>query len=100
MAEGVSIAVSLMEHVRRLSLPFRDGKPGVKYLRGFPTRYKSQLAFMTPTRREALRCSACNGIRLSEHFTKLENLMHEHRIDADRLFNLCECGVTPQRDIS
>ena len=100
VAEAVAVIGSFISPARRLSLPFKDERPGAKWLRGFRTRYKSQIAFTKPTRQESLRFSACRGEVLSEHFAKLEKLMQEHRIDTDRHFNLDECGVTPQNEIS
>ena len=100
LADAAAIIVSHMIPQRRLRIPFRDGKPGSKWLRGFRARHRNRLTFAKPTRQEALRCAACTSEVPTSHFAKLERLIADNDIDAQRLFNVDEFGITPGRDLA
>ena len=100
LAHAAAIIVSHMIPQRRLRIPFRDGKPGSIWLRGFRARHRNRLTFAKPTRQEALRFGACSAEVLTSHFPKLERLIADNNIDSQRLFNLDECGITPARDLA
>ena len=85
LADAAAIIVSHMIPQRRLRIPFRDGKPGSKWRRGFRARHRNRLTFAKPTRQKALRFAACSAEEVTSHFAKLERLIVDSNIDAQRL---------------
>lgn len=100
LTEAISLFVKQLPHQRRKSIPFANGRPGVKFLRSFERRHRERLRFAVPVRQEAKRFAAVNARTLAYHFETLKELMLEHNIDAHRLWNLDETGSTPGRDAS
>lgn len=70
VADAVSIIVRNMAPLRRLRVPFRGGKPGAKWLRGFPARHNGRITFAKPTHKGAIRFAACTAEFLTAHFAK------------------------------
>ena len=99
LREAVAIMVNGTDPTRRMLLPFRRGVPGSGYLRGFRRRHKEKLAFGKPVRQEAKRFAQVNAGVLTTHFATLKKLREENNLDAPRIFNLDESGVTPERDL-
>lgn len=73
--------------------------PGRDCLRSFRRRYKAKLAFGKPIRQEAKQFRQVNPEVLRTHFACLEKLIRENSLDAERIFNLNETSVTPERDL-
>ena len=99
LKEAIAIYVNRMDPTRRLLLPFRCGIPGRAFLRGFRNRHKATLSFSKPLRQESNRFAAVNSEVLTTHFAIPEKLIVENNLDASRIFNLDESGVTPEKDI-
>ena len=99
LREAVAIMVNGMDPTRRMLLTFRRGVPGRGYLRGFRRRHKEKLAFRKPVRQEAKRFAQVNAEVQTTHFATLKKLIEENNLDAPRIFNLDESGVTPERDL-
>lgn len=99
LCEAVAVIVSRMPPARREKLPFKDGKPGIKFLRGFQKRHGDRIKFTRPTRQEAVRFAACNGDTLTTHLATMEKLISDNAIDDIRLWNLDESGATPGKDV-
>ena len=85
-------------HDRKLTLQFRNGSPGTKYLRSFERRHAATIRFTKPTRQEAFRFRACNGDHLSHRLSVLEIIIAEHSIGPIHIWNCDECGNTPGKD--
>jgi DDE superfamily endonuclease len=71
-----------------------------KFLRGFIRRQASVVRLGKTRKQEAVRFQATNADVLTTHAAALENLIAESGIDADRIFNLDECGETPGKYVS
>ena len=99
LQEAVKILVNGMDPKRRFMLPFRHGVPGRAFLGGFRQRHKDKLSFAKPVRQEAIRFSQVNADALTTHFATLDNPIREHDLDSNRIFNLDESGITPDRDM-
>jgi hypothetical protein len=98
--DAIALVVSRMPHIRQRKLRFKGGRPGAKFLRGFVRRHASVVRFGKTRKQEAVRFQATNADVLTTHAAALEKLITENGIDAERLFNLDECGATPGKDVS
>eukprot|EP00171_Calliarthron_tuberculosum_P006070 IDg6070t1 len=98
--EAFQIFVSRLPLSRQAALPFRDGKPGVKFMRNFARRHRDRLRFAKPLRQEAKRFSAANAEALTTHFAALARLVEDLGVDAARVWNLDETGATPDREVA
>ena len=97
--EAVKIIVDRMPPYRRILLLFNNNRPGRAFLRAFRKRHADKLSFAKPLRQEASRMAAHNGTVLTHHFAALQKLVEDHGFDSGRIFNLDECGSTPERDM-
>ena len=96
--EAVQRLVAGFPPYRRITLPFKDGTPGPRYIRSFLRRHNDELLFVKPLRQQHERFRAVNADVLCKHFSTLERLVVELGLDPERIWNLDECGVTPGRD--
>ena len=100
LVEAVELVVVGMPPYRRLTLPFKDGKPRPKYLRAFMKRHKDSLRLGRPLRQEFDPFKAVNADTICQNFCQIEELIAKHNLDETRIWNLDECGVTPGKDTS
>lgn len=98
LQEAIEIVIARMPAARRMFLPFKNGKPGTRYLRNFTKRHAMILKFARPLRQEACRFCACNAETLTSHLATVEKIVIENNIDPERMWNLDESGATPGRD--
>ena len=64
----------LSEEWRKI-LPFKNDRPGVRFLRACERRRYAQLKFAVPRMYEGKHWATVNAETLTEHFAKLEVLM-------------------------
>lgn len=95
LEEAFAILIARMTEDRRLRLPFRDGRPGRKFLSAFALRHYSRLRFAKPTRQEGKRFAVSSADAFTTHFATLARLVEEQNLDASRIWNLDETGGTP-----
>lgn len=98
VALAIQDLVTSMPLERQRRLPFKDGKPGQKYLKAFAQRHASRIKFGRASLQEQARWRATNADNLTKHFARLEAIIQEHNIDAPRIANLDETGTTPDDD--
>jgi hypothetical protein len=78
-----------------------QGRPtGCEFLRGFVRRHSSVVWLGQSIKQQAVRFQATDADVLTTHAAALEKLNTENGTDAERLFNLDECGETPGKDVS
>eukprot|EP00171_Calliarthron_tuberculosum_P001809 IDg1809t1 len=75
---------------------FRDGKPGRTWINNFCKRNK--LSFTKPNRQAFDRFASSSAEVLTTHIVSLGQVLEDFNIDAERLFNLDETGMTATRD--
>ena len=97
--EAIAFMVSSFPEARRMSLSFKNGRPGRAFMRGFLKRHHAELRVCVPEHHEAKRYAAVNAETLTSHVAKVERLVQLHGIDAGRFWNLDETGTTPGRDV-
>lgn len=98
----VHAASQLAEQIpssRRTKLSFKDSVPGKGWIRGFRTWHAKQIQLGRASKQEEIRWRACNADTLSTHILVFEKLLKQHNIDASRICNLDETGVTPGKDV-
>jgi len=100
VADAVQVVVQKMDASRAASMPFIGGRPGKKFLSAFLKRHSKAIRLGRPSSQEDIRWASTNATTLTSHFAQVEALIREHNIDASRLANLDECGVTAGRDAS
>eukprot|EP00171_Calliarthron_tuberculosum_P001518 IDg1518t1 len=98
--EAIQLFVSRLPPSRRAALPFRDGRPGGKFMRNFALRNRDRLRFAKPVRQDAKRFAAANADSLTSHFAALARLVHDLGVDAQRVWNLDETGATPEKEVA
>lgn len=98
VADAVRIIVSSMDPIRRMHLPFKNGTPRIKFFRAFMKRHKEDLEFIRSLKQEHMRFKAINAYVLCDNFACLAKTFAENDLDAARIWNLDECGVSPNRD--
>ena len=100
LQEAVKIIVDRLPPYHRILLPFNNKRSVRAFLRAFRKRHADKLSFVKPLRQEASRMAAHNGTVLTHHFAALQNLVEDHGLDSVSIFNLDECGSTPERDMN
>lgn len=98
--EAFQLFVARLPLSRQALLPFRDGKPGVRFMQNFARRNRDRLRFARPRRQEAKRFAGTNAESLTTHFAALARLVDEIGVDAGRIWNLDETGATPGKDVA
>ena len=96
--DAIQMLVHSLPEKRKSMIPFRDGRPGVKYMRLFEKRHIRALKVAVLRYQEAKRHAAVNAETLSSHFSTLQKVIEEYCIDAPRLWNLDETGASPARN--
>jgi hypothetical protein len=99
VADAVAAIFSRQPEARRRSVPFSNGRPGPKFIKGFCGRHKDVNKLHRPRPQEAIRYASTNADILTPHFAALERIVRENEIDAARIFNLDEVGATPGKDV-
>lgn len=79
-------------------LHIRNDLPSPNYLGSIRRRQRNVLRFATHLRQEEARFHSLNSASLTNHFATLEVLMEQYNLDAERIFNLDEVGVSPDQD--
>jgi hypothetical protein len=74
VADAVVAIVSRMPEARRRSVPFLNGRPGPKFIKGFRGRHKDLIKLHRPRPQEAIRYASTNADVLTSHFAALELL--------------------------
>lgn len=98
--DAFALYIARLPAARRSQMPFRDGRPGVKFLRNFTLRHKASLRFAKPLRQEGKRFAATSADALTTHCAALEKLIKELGVDPRRIWNLDETGATPGKDVN
>jgi len=78
--DAVELLVKNMPFSRRLTLPFRDGRPGRRFVKNFLARHKEVLAYREPLRQEAARFRAVNAETLTTHFAALQKVIQDNNM--------------------
>ena len=99
LADAIELITSNMPPERRLRLRFKNGRPGVRFIREFYKRHSTVLTFRRACPQQAVRFNAVKDESLITHFATLEKLIHEYNIDDSRLFNLDEAGASPEKNV-
>lgn len=79
---------------RQDSMSFKNGRPRSRWLYIFCSRHSDVLKFSHSEVQEGKRFNASNTETFVQHFSALEALYREYRIDARRAWNLHEAGCT------
>lgn len=95
LIDTVEILVTTFPAERQNALRFVNGRPGRSFCRGFEKRHRDAICFKKPSPQEAARFRATNADNMTSHFAAIERIIHENDIDAARLANLDESGITP-----
>ena len=98
LREALCLVVENMGPERKSKLQMKNGTPSKRFLDRFYSRHKDKLKLGHPLSQEAKRFKAFNGAALANHFATLEKVIRENGIGPERIFNLDEAGVTPDRD--
>lgn len=101
LVEGIRFMLKAMSPAHRHILKITDVDnytPSPSFMLSFRKRHRSILKFGRPSAQEAKRFRAVNGNVLANHFATLEKLLHENNMGPEHIFNLDECGVTPDKD--
>lgn len=61
LKEAFALFIARLPMVRQVKLPFHDGRPGPKFLRGFTRRNKDRLRYVRPLVQEGKRFAAVNA---------------------------------------
>lgn len=96
----MELLISTFPAQRRNALRFVNGRPGRSFCRGFEKRHRDTICFKKPSPQEAARFRATNADNMTSHFAVIQRIIHENNIDAARLANLDESGITPGNDHS
>ena len=99
LCDAVEIVGHGMDAERRKKLPFKNSKPGHKFVRSFRKRHSARQNFCRPTGQEAVRFASVNSETLTSHLVNLEKLFQKYQFDAERIWNLNETGATTGRDV-
>ena len=98
LAEVAAIIIDAMPTERKNKIPFSNGKPVIRWVRNFYARHQCILRFAVSSFQEGKRFAAVNGTTLAKHFAVLEALYEKYGLDAQRIWNLEESGISPGRD--
>ena len=85
LCDAVEIVVHGMDAERRKKLPFKNSKPGHKFVRSFRKRHSARLNFCRPTRQEAVQFASVNGETLTSHLVNLQKRFQKYQFDAERI---------------
>ena len=96
--DATAAIVRAIPEERRKKHLFEDGKLGRKFIRRFMARHGGIVKLSRPLRQESVRFNAANAENLAAHFASLEAIITEKNIDASRIANLDETGLTLSRD--
>ena len=94
LSEAAEIVISTLPVERKKELPFRNNRPGIRWVHAFYTRHKQELRYAVPDPQEARRFAATNGKTLAMHFSAMEALVAEFALDDERIWNLDETGCS------
>ena len=100
LCEAIYVILRRLPTSRRANLPFKKHKPSHGYPRTFRKRHAKLMKFVNPLRQEAKIFRSVDTEALTTPFATVERLVKDDNIDASRIFNLNEVGVTADRDTS
>lgn len=98
VADAVELMVSTFPEYRRKKIPFVDNRPGRKFLTLFLKRHANRIRLGKASKEEEIRWRSGNAEVFTNHFATLEKLVADYDIDASRIANLDETGVSANRD--
>lgn len=75
-----------------------NGRPGRSFRDGFGRRHSDSICFKKPSKREATGYCAANAQTFVTHYAAI--LIGENNMDAKRLANSDESGITPGKETS
>jgi len=78
----VELMAAEMPPARRFILPFRNGRPGRKFVRCFLSRHRDVLVYRKPLRQVGQRFRAVNAQIMTTHLAAIGHLIKEHNLDA------------------
>lgn len=96
----VAVFCSTLSAERQSRLPFRDLRPGPDFIRNFISRNDERLRLGRPAKESEQRWRAYIADCLTTHLDVFEKQLHDDNVDASRLYNLDETGITPNKDTS
>ena len=99
LIEAAEIIIDSFDASRKSKLPFRNGRPGVRWARSFYKRHNKQLKFVMPNKQESRRHRAINADYLTSHFATIQALVDEYGITDEYIWNLDETGFSPGKDL-
>ena len=99
LSEAAATFIQTLPLERQKTLPFKNGKPGVRWVRNFYLRHSDELRYAISQQQERKRNLSINVETLAEHYSNLEELMAKHGLTAERVFNLDENGVSSGHDV-
>ena len=94
--EAAGVMLSTLSPERKSQLPFKNGIPGIKWVRSFCKRHRNELQYAVPNMQESKRFRATNASTLASHFSLLSALVSEYGFDARRVWSLDETGTSPR----
>ena len=97
LREDIKTVMEKISPAQKHSIQLKPNTISKTFLRSFRRRHRHALRFARPLRREAARFKAVNFDPMTQHFQKLEQLIDEHDLTPDCIFNLGECGVSPEK---
>jgi len=98
LIDCVEIVCNTMPADRRKLLPFKNNIPSKKFAKGFESRHKHRIKFGRSSAQEGQRFDSTNAKNLTSYLAELEAVIRENNIDPQRIANLDESGVSPDRD--
>ena len=98
LPEAVSAVILSIPPERQAKLRFPDNRPGKNWTRNLYQRHKPALQNAVTCILEQKRYASVNAVTCASHFAALEELIRKYKLDAERIWNLDETGVTPGRD--
>ena len=98
LLDVAGVFIGTLPEARQKRLTFKNRCPGRKYARGFERRHSDAISFKRPSKGDAVRYAAMNAENLTNHIAIFEKIVRENNIDAQRMFNLDESGITPNRN--
>lgn len=98
LIEAATIFIGTLPSHRQDALPFKDSRPGVRWVRDLYYRHIDRLKDAVPFWKEHKRYAAANAETLTTHFASRTALYEKYGFGAGCVWNLDETGVSPGKD--
>ena len=100
LCETFELIVGGMTPARCLLLPFSKFSHWRAFLLSFCCLHAKSIRFDRPIRQDPKRLSAVTSTVLTSHLANRQLVMADHSVDASRIFNLDETGVSHGKDVT